>query len=326
MIVLSEKDVAALLPIEAAIEIVAKTMVTVSDGGATIPLRTIMPVGGKNMLGMMPGAMSEPATYGIKLVCLFPDNPEAGYSSHQGAIVLFEPEHGAAIAMMNAGHLTAVRTAAASAVATRALSRDDARVLAIVGTGEQAEHHLDAMIAVRPITEVRVAGRRAARTEAFVAEARARFPDVMFSAGTDAQAAVDGADIVCTVTSASEPVLSADWIAPGTHVNAVGASVPSKIEIDPDLAVRAALFADYRPSIFAQAGELIALIKAGRVGEDHVLAEIGEVLAGSHPGRTAPDQVTLYRSLGIAAQDLACAHYCYETARAKGLGVEAQLD
>jgi ornithine cyclodeaminase len=326
MIVLSEKDVRALLPMETAIEVVAGTMMTVSAGGATLPLRQIMPVGGPNMLGIMPGAMTDPACYGVKLVCLFPENPAFGYSSHQGAMVLFEQQHGAAVAMMNAGRLTAVRTAAASAVATRALAREDSSVLAIVGTGEQAEFHLEAMLAVRPVRRVRVVGRRPERAEAFVSLARSQHPDVAFEWGTDVKTAVEGADVVCTVTAASEPVLFGAWIAPGTHLNVVGASVPSKTEIDQDLVVRAALFADYRPSIYAQAGELIGAIEAGRVGKEHVLAEIGEVLAGTHPGRTDAGQITLYRSLGIAAQDLACAHHCYAAAQERGLGVDAPLD
>lgn len=326
MIVLSEKDIQSILTMETAIGVVADTMQAVSRGEATLPLRQIMPVGGPNMLGLMPGAMETPGCFGVKLVCLFPENPAHGYSSHQGAMVLFETQHGAAVAMMNAGRLTAVRTAAASAVATRALAREDSSVLAIVGTGEQAEFHLEAMLAVRPIRAVRVVGRRPERAEAFVTLARGHHPDVAFEWGTDVRTAVDGADIVCTVTAASEPVLFGAWVAPGTHLNVVGASVPSKTEIDQDLVVGSALFADYRPSIFAQAGELIGAIEAGRIGTEHVLAEIGEVLAGGHPGRTDAGQITLYRSLGIAAQDLACAHFCYEAARKRGLGVDAPLD
>jgi len=326
MIVLSEKDIHALLTMDAAIEVVAETMKAVSRGEATLPLRQIIPVGGPNMLGLMPGAMEAPGCFGVKLVCLFPENPQLGYSSHQGAMVLFETRHGAAIAMMNAGRLTAVRTAAASAVATRALARDDSTVLTIVGTGEQAEVHLEAMLAVRPIRTVRIVGRRPERTEAFAALARSHHPDVSIEWGTDVKAAVDGADIVCTVTSASAPVLFGDWVRPGTHLNVVGASVPSKTEIDQDLVVRSALFADYRPSIYAQAGELIGAIEAGLVGEDHVRAEIGEVLSGERPGRTGGEEITLYRSLGIAAQDLACAHHCYELAKESGIGIDAPLD
>jgi ornithine cyclodeaminase len=207
MIVLSEKDVAALLPMEKAIEVVQRAMIEVSAGNATLPPRSIMDVGGSNKMGIMLGAMEDPACYGVKLVSLFPGNPDAGYSSHQGAIVLFESEHGSAVAMMNAGLLTAIRTAAASAVATRALAREDSKVLAIIGAGEQAEHHLHAMAAVRDLAEVRVVARGAEAANEFVECARLRFPAFSFHAGMDVQSAVTGADIVCTVTSAFEPIL-----------------------------------------------------------------------------------------------------------------------
>lgn len=326
MIVLSERDVAALLPIGTAIALVERVMIAVSRGGATLPLRTIMDVGGGNRMGMMPGALDEPACYGIKLVSLFPDNPKSGRSSHQGAMVLFEPRHGAAVGMMNAGLLTALRTAAASAVATRALARPQASRLAIIGTGEQARHHLDAMLAVRPVTELSVAGRRAEAAAAFAASAAERHPGLQATAGTDVAAAVREADIVCAVTAAAEPVLCGDWIAPGTHVNAVGASIPAKREIDEALVVKARLFADYRPSLFAQAGEVIGALERGAIGKDHVAGEIGEVLAGQVAGRRSETEITLYRSLGIAAQDLACAAHCLEAARARGLGIAAPLD
>lgn len=325
MIVLSEREVDALLPMKTAITVVEKAMIGVSEGKTNLPLRSIMNVGGPNAMGMMPGAISEPSFYGIKLVSLFPDNAEAGYSSHQGAIILFEAKHGSPVAMMNAGLLTARRTAAASAVATRALARQDSAVLTIVGTGEQAEHHLDAMLAVRRLSEVRIAGRRAERAERFVQEARGRYPGISFSAETDIKVAVAGADIVCTVTSASDPILLGSWITPGTHLNIVGASIPSKREIDEDLVARSALFVDYRPSTFAQAGEVIGAIESGRITKEHVVAEIGEVLAAKHPGRSSQDEITLYRSLGVAAQDLACAARCLSAAKDDGLGIEADL-
>lgn len=326
MIVLSDRDIAALLPMADAIEVVEKAMAAVSAGKANLPLRSIMEVGGKNRMGMMPGAMSEPACYGIKLVSLFPDNPAAGHSSHQGAMVLFEAEHGSAVAMMNAGLLTALRTAAASAVATRALARKDASVLAIVGTGEQAEHHIDAMLCVREVAELRVAGRRAERAEALAAHARAKYPHVRISSGTDVRAAVEAADIVCTTTSAVEPILFGAWIAPGTHLNVVGSSIPSMREIDEDMVARAEIFVDYRPSAFAQAGEIIGALESGRIVKEHVLAEIGEVVSGARPGRANATAITLYRSLGIAAQDIACAHHCLKLAGERGLGVSAPLD
>ena len=326
MIVLSERDVAALLPMDAAVDVVERAMIAVSRGKAVLPLRTIMGVGGSNMMGMMPGSMSEPPCYGIKLVSLFPGNPEAGYSSHQGAVVLFEAAHGSAVAMMNAGLLTAVRTAAASAVATRHLARPDSSILTIIGTGEQAEHHIDAMLAVRPIREIRIVGRRAEKARQFAEHAAARRPEISFSHGTDVASAVSGADIVCTVTSSPTPVLAGALLEPGMHLNIVGASIPSKVEIDEEAVLRSAVFVDYRPSTFAQAGEVVEAIKAGSIREDHVLAEIGEVAAGTHAGRTDDGQITLYRSLGIAAQDLACASHVVDLARQRGLGVDAPLD
>lgn len=326
MIVLSNRDIAALLPMADAIAVVERAMVEVSTGRATLPLRTIMELGEGNRMGMMPGALADPAAFGMKLISLFPGNPAAGYSSHEGAMVLFEARHGAAIGMMNAGLLTALRTAAASAVATRALARPDSSVLAIVGTGEQAGHHLDAMLSVRDIAELRVVGRRAERAEAFAGQAREKYPHLAVSHGVDVERAVKEADLVCTVTNATEPILKGEWIAPGAHLNVVGSSIPSMREIDEEIVARAAIFVDYRASTFAQAGEIIAALRSGRIGEDHIRAEIGEVLAGTRPGRSSTEEITLYRSLGIAAQDIACAHHCVMVAEKRGIGVRAALD
>ncbi|MFH1796232.1 MAG: ornithine cyclodeaminase family protein [Pseudomonadota bacterium] len=332
MIVLSDRDVAALLPMAAAIEVVEKAMIAVSAGAAILPLRMVVDVGPPNMMGVMPGALlpgngTVEGCFGVKLVSLFPNNPDAGFSSHQGAIVLFESDHGSAVAMMNAGLLTAVRTAAASAVATRALARQDSATLAMVGAGEQAGHHVEAMLLVRPsIRALRIAGRRPEKAQAFAEHVAAQHPGLAVTVAEDVRSAVDGADIVCTVTSSPTPVLKGEWIAPGTHLNVVGASVASNREIDEEVVARSRLFVDYRPSTFAQAGEVIGAIESGRIGRDHVLAEIGEVLSGKAGGRRDPGEITLYRSLGIAAQDLACVAHCLRAAQARGMGVEAPLD
>jgi len=324
MRVLSNADIAALLPMDQAIEVVDRVMRTVSAGGAQLPLRHVVPVGGTparpNLMGVMSGALAEPQCYGVKLVSLFPDNPARGLSGHRGAVVLFEAETGGAVAMMDAGLLTAIRTAAASAVATRALARPDARVLAILGTGEQAAHHLDAMLAVRPLAEVRIIGRRAARAAEFAAQAAIRHPGLTITHGTDAQAAVAGADIVCTVTNSPVPVLRGDWLEPGQHLNVVGASVASKREVDDAVVLRSALWCDFRPSLLAQAGEVVDMIAAGTLGEGHLQGEIGAVLNATAPGRRDPGQITLYRSLGITAQDLAAAHHVLAAAEAAGRG------
>jgi ornithine cyclodeaminase len=320
------------LPIETAIGVIETAMVAVSSGAANLPLRFSMDVGGPNMMGIMPGAFMPgngniDACFGVKLVSLFPGNPEAGLSSHQGAIVLFEPGHGSAIALMNAGLLTAIRTAAASAVATRSLAHEDCAILAMIGAGEQAEHHLGAMLCVRPsIRELRVVGRRRDKVEVFAVNASKRHPSLSISVTDDVRTAVDFADIICTVTTSPEPVLMGEWVAPGTHLNIVGASIPSKREIDDEMVARASLFVDYRPSAFAQAGEIISAMASGRITRNHVRGEIGEVLSGKTSGRRSPTEITIYRSLGIVAQDLACAMHCLREATVKGLGTETPLD
>lgn len=319
MRILTNADVAALLPMAEAVEVIDTTMRSVSRGAAELPLRHVVPVGGKNLMGVMSGALGEPACYGVKLVSLFPGNPAKGLSGHRGAVVLFEAETGGAVAMMDAGLLTAIRTAAASAVATRALARPDCARLTIVGTGEQAEHHLTAMRAVRPITHVHVVGRRADKAAAFAAHAAQEHPGLTITHGTEVQAGIKGADIVCTVTNSATPVLQGDWLEPGQHLNIVGASVASKREVDDAVIPRCEVFTDYLPSLLAQAGEVVEGLKAGVFAQGHLKGEIGAVLNGG-PGRSGPAAITLYRSLGIVAQDLAAAHHILTRAEAEGRG------
>ncbi len=320
MIVLTHEDVAALLPMEQAIEVVADAMKGVSARSAQLPLRSVVPVGGANKMGVMPGAIADPACFGVKLVSLFPDNPARGLSSHRGAIVLFEADTGGAVAMMDASLLTAIRTAAASAVATRALAREAAATLALIGYGEQAEHHLTAMLAVRPVKRVAVAGRSAEKAAQFAARAAADYPEVDFTSGTDLHAAVASADIVCTVTAAPTPIVMGDWVKPGAHVNIVGSSIPTMREVDDRMVERGAIWVDYLPSTLAQAGEIVDMIAQGTFRESDLKGEIGALLSGEIGGRAREDQITIYRSLGVAAQDLAAAHHVLTRARAEGRG------
>ncbi|WP_417417938.1 ornithine cyclodeaminase family protein [Hoeflea sp.] len=320
MIILSHDDVADLLPMHEAIEAVETVMKQVSRGTATLPLRTATPVGGNNRMGLMPGAIADPACFGVKMISLFPDNPARGLSSHRGAMVLFEAETGGAVAMMDASLLTAIRTAAASAVATRALARPDASHLAIVGTGEQAEHHLDAMMCVREITRLSVAGRSAGKAEAFANRAAGLYPELDISHGTDIKAAIESADIVCTVTASPTPIVKGEWVAEGAHVNIVGSSIPTMREVDDEMVLRGDIWVDYLPSTLSQAGEIVDMIKAGSFSADQLQGEIGARLTGDIPGRTGPCQITIYRSLGIAAQDLATAHHVLTRAKAEARG------
>lgn len=324
MIVLSAADVAALLPMAQAIEVVDAAMRRVSAGGAQLPLRFVVPVGGPNLMGVMAGALDAPQVHGAKLVSLYPGNPARGLSSHQGAVVLFEAETGRAVAMMDAGPLTAIRTAAASAVATRALARPNAKTLTLVGYGEQAAHHLEAMRAVCPIDRVVVTGRNPDRAEAFAARARSRHPGVEVQSTDSIAAAVTQGDILCTVTAADRPIVQGAWLRPGQHLNVVGASVAHKREVDDAVVDLSAVWVDYRPSALAQAGEIIAALRDGRRSEGD-LPEIGAALAGQAPGRADAAQITLYRSLGLAAQDLAAAAHVLARAQAEGRGQRVTL-
>lgn len=302
-------DIHRLLPMQDAIEVVQSVMIQVAEGKANLPLRSTMDIDGTNKLGIMPGALSDPTLYGVKLLSLFPGNPARGLSSHIGVVILFDAETGAPVVSMNADAITAIRTAAASAAATRALSRPNAHRLAIIGTGEQAETHIEALCLVRDISEIRIAGRSAERAKAFVDKVSAGYPGIRIQPANNVQDAVAGADIVCTVTSSPEVVLRGGWIGPGTHVNAVGASVPTMQEIDQDLLLKSELFVDFRASALAQAREIITALDTKAMTQAHIRADIGDVYRGLANARSSDDAITLYRSLGIAAQDLACADH-----------------
>ncbi len=325
MKVFTDADVARLLPMADAIEVVARAMRTVSAGGAEQPLRHLVPAGDGNAMGVMSGSLSDPACFGVKLVSLFPGNPARGLSSHRGAVVLFESETGGAAAMMDAARLTAVRTAAASAVATRALAPEGASTMALIGCGEQAEFHLEAINTVRPLSQVRVTGRSLDSAKAFAARLSDRYRALTIAPSEDAESAVRDADIVCTVTSSATPVLSGAWLRPGQHLNLVGASIPVKREVDDAVVLRSSLWVDYRPSALAQAGELVDMIAAGRIDESAVIGEIGEVLSGSARARRGSDEITLYRSLGVIAQDLAAARHVLEASERTDTGQRVAL-
>ncbi|HKR23946.1 MAG TPA: ornithine cyclodeaminase family protein [Allosphingosinicella sp.] len=294
----SAEEVARLLPYEECIPLMREAMIALSAGRTRQLLRGILDLPERRAFGVMPGAMLDDGTFGAKLVSVYPDNFAHGGPSHQGLVVLFDPRTGAPSAVLEAGEITAIRTAAASAAATDALARPDARHLAILGYGEQARRHLEAISCVRTIERVTIWGRDPAKAGAFGGEAC-----------ETVEAAVAGADIICTVTAAPEPILESRWVADGVHVNAVGSSRAGPAEIANDLVARARFFADHREGVLAQGAEFIRAREAGLIGEDHLLGEIGEVMAGTLPGRTSAADVTLYKSLGSIVQDLAAARH-----------------
>lgn len=291
-------EVARLLPYDECIPLMRDAMIALSQGRTRQMLRSILDLPEGRAFGVMPGAMLEDGVFGAKLVSVYPDNFLAGGPSHQGVVALFDAETGAPSAILDAGEITAIRTAAASAAATDALARRDASHLAILGYGEQARRHVEAISRVRSIERVTVWGRDFAKAQAFGG-----------IACESAEEAVADADIICTVTAAAEPILLSEWVCDGAHINAVGSSRAGPAEIASDLVVRARFFADHREGVLAQGAEFIRAREAGLIGDDHLLGEIGEVMAGTLPGRTGDADVTLYKSLGSIVQDLAAARH-----------------
>ena len=311
MRMIDRREVHERLTYEVCIPLVRQAMIAFSRRDTRQHLRSILPLADGRMFGIMPGALGERAVFGAKLISVFPDNFAKGVQSHQGVVVLFDGETGAPVCVAHAGEITAIRTAAASAVATDALARPDAHRLAILGYGEQAATHVRAIARVRDVSSVTVWGRDPARAAVF-AEAMSAETGLKVTAASDAQAAVAGADMVCTVTNAKDPILLGRWIAPGTHVNLVGSSFAGPAEADDDLVARSRFIADSREGALAQGAEFLRAKASGRVGDDHVVGEIGQVLAGDLPGRQSADQVTVYKSLGHIVQDLAAAKALYE--------------
>lgn len=319
--IIGREAVRELLPMATCIELMASAMTATANGRTLQPPRWIVPLPGNqgNGLGLMPGWMAEPQVFGAKVTAVFPGNSGTELQSHQGAIVLFEGARGSPVAVVHGGEVTAIRTAAASGLATRLLAREDADDLAVLGYGEQAAQHIEAMACVRPIRRVRVWGRSSSRAKAFAAEQAARH-GMAAEAADSVEAAVRDADIVCTTTASPEPILKGDWLRPGAHLNVVGSSVAAAREVDHRTVERSRFYVDYKPSTVAQGGEYLAALGDGRITEAHIVGEIGEVLVGRVPARRSVDEITLYKSLGIPVEDLVSAEYLWQQSRARGLG------
>jgi ornithine cyclodeaminase/alanine dehydrogenase-like protein (mu-crystallin family) len=318
--VLRGPEIRKLLPMGECIDLMQRTMIAVSEGRVVLPLRSIMVMpGDRGMMGMMPGYLAEPECFGVKLVSLIPRNKPPQYSSHLGLVLLFEAEHGQPVALLDAAEITAIRTAAASGLATRLMARADAGDLALLGAGEQARSHLQAMLSVRTLRRIRVWARDSDKAKEFAESEGARHRIQIETAAT-VRDAVAGADIVCTTTKAREPILLGDWLSPGVHLNIVGSSIAAAAEIDTPAVVKSRFFVDCRNSTINEGGEYLRALRAGAITADHILGEIGEVANGSKEGRCTPLDMTLYKSLGIAPQDLASAHYVLQKARAAGIG------
>ncbi len=325
VLVITQTQVRSLLAMTECIDVMSDALASLARGEVIQPLRPMLLLPErKGVLGLMPAYSSKLSAMAVKAITVMPGNAGSERDTHQGAVLLFDAEHGQLLAIMDASEITAIRTAAVSGLATRLLARSDTRVLTIVGTGVQARTHLDAMMAVRKFTEVRVWGRHRARLDQFVAKARARHAAV-FSALDDLEAAVRGADVVCTLTSAREPIVRGAWLAEGCHVNAVGSSIAAARELDASAVARARVVVDCRESALHEAGDVLLAIEEGVINADHIRGELGEVILGNVPGRTREEELTMFKSVGMAVEDLATADYVWRKANAHKLGVTINL-
>jgi ornithine cyclodeaminase len=313
-----QQQVRRLLPMAECIEVEAKALEALARGDAVQPLRSITWLPDRSgLLGLMPACLGQPATLGVKVVTFFPANQGTELDSHQGVVMVFSPTDGRLLAVMEASEITAIRTAAVSGVATRHLALPEARTLALLGTGTQARTHLEAMLLVRPIERVLVWSPRSELAQNFAQRAAKRHGITVEAAG-DAEAAVREAQVICTVTAAETPILHGTWLCPGAHVNAVGACLPHNRELDTEAVKRSRLIVDRRESALAEAGDVLIPIAEGAFGPEHIAGELGEVLAGQVEGRTSPDETTLFKSLGLAVEDVAAAQWIYGKADGEG--------
>jgi ornithine cyclodeaminase/alanine dehydrogenase-like protein (mu-crystallin family) len=319
LLVLSEHDVRRLLDMESCVVAMEQVLASLARGELFQPLRFVArPPGSAGFVGLMPAHRggADPA-YALKEIVVTPDNPTRGLDAHQGSVLLHDGETGELVAIMNASPITEIRTAAVSAVATRALARSGADRVAILGAGVQARAHVHAMRAVLGDPEVRIWARRLEAAEELAGEVGA-------TVAPSVDSALFGAEVVCTTTSAKEPIVERRWLATGTHVNAVGAFGPGR-ELDTETVAGSSFFVDRRESALNEGGDYGLAAEEGAIAPDHIRAELGEVLVGAHPGRQSEDELTVFKSYGIAVEDLAAAELIVRRAREQGVGAEVDF-
>ena len=322
---LTEAHVRSLLPLSDLVTAMEMALARFSAGDVLQPVRSVLMVGPQQaFFGLMPAYVADPPQLGAKLVTVFGDNHRRGLPSHLATILLLDPDTGALIALMDGRYITEARTAAVSAVSARHLARADASTLAILGTGVQARSHLEALAAVRPIRDVRVWSPTPASRERFVAEMSGHVPAAI-TAAVSAEAAVRGADIIVLVTSSPSPVVEAAWVAAGAHVISVGACRPDQREMDPALVARARLVVDSRAAALVESGDVVLGLAEGRFDVGHVAGELGDVVRGALAGRTSADEITIFKSLGMAVEDVVAADLVYRRALESGAGTDLTL-
>jgi ornithine cyclodeaminase/alanine dehydrogenase-like protein (mu-crystallin family) len=319
VLVLSEQDVRDVLDMESCVEAMTEVLSSLARGELFQPLRSVARPPADELFGLMPAWRGgDSPVFSLKEIVIAPGNAARGLDPHQGAVLLHDGTTGKLRAILNASAITEIRTAAVSAVATKALARPDAATVAILGSGVQGRSHVAAMRAVLPEAEVRIWSRTHEHAVGLALASHG-------VACSTVEEALAEADVVCTCTSSREPVVRREWLAAGAHVNAVGSSVPSARELDTVTVADASLFVDRRESTVNEAGDYLVPLEEGAITPDHIRAELGEVLIGAHPGRASDDELTLFKSLGLAVEDLAAAELCVARATERGLGVEVDF-
>ncbi len=319
-ILLTEADVKTLLTMDDLIPAMSTALAAFSARQVQQPLRTVLTIGEQHAFyGVMPAYIPGTPALGTKLVTVFSGNPARGLTTHLASIVLLDPETGALLSLMDGRYITESRTAAVSAVSVQHLAREDASVLAILGTGVQARSHLEAIAKVRKLQDVRVWSRSSVNADTFIREMQPHVECSLRKVGS-AEEAVRDAAIVALTTASKEPVVYSEWIADGTHICAVGACRPAEREMEGALVARADLYVDSREAALAEAGDIVLPIKEGLIDPTHIKAELGEITGGRVPGRVSGDRVTIFKSLGMAVEDVAAAHLVYRRAMARGVG------
>ena len=326
VLAINETEVEELLPMSECIGVMENAFIALARGEIEQPLRSIFrPATVKGVMAMMPAYRGgDTPLFGLKAICVFPGNAGIGKDAHQGGVMLFDGRTGELLAIVNASAITAIRTAAVSALATRVLANETASRLAIIGAGVQARAHLSAIACVRKLEQVRVAAGHYERAEQFARDLQSQV-QCHIEAVETAEAAVHDAGIIVTATTSREPVLKREWIAAGAHINAIGTFSPKARELDTATMASSALFVDRRESAFNEAGDYLIAASEGAIGPDTIRAELGEVLIAKHPGRTSADEITVFKSLGLAMEDLAAAEYCYRKAKELNNGTRVSL-
>ncbi len=323
-LIISQQEAAKLLPMNECIGVMERAFRTLANANGLQPLRASLNLPEGNVLALMPAYLSDIQSVGAKIISVFPKNHGTAYDAHQGVVLLFDTTNGELCAIIDATAITAIRTGAVSGLATKLLANSEAGNLALLGAGTQARGHLEAMMLVRKIRRVRVWDLFGARATEFAQRESSRM-GVPIEVVDNAREAVIGADLICTTTASKEPVLMGQWIAQGAHINAVGASIPQARELDSAAVVNSRMFVDWRESALNESGDFLFPKKEGLLGNDHILGNIGDVLEGKIEGRKSFGEITLFKALGLAIEDLASAFFIYNQALEKGIGTSVEI-